>query len=99
MSACCDVLFVVPLLLVASIRHLLCNTSAYFFLIMKAFFLICVTAHTAALSQHVCIVPSSVNYDHFRENSVGINPLNADLIPICHLLALFGAHHIIHISR
>ena len=26
------------------------------------------------------------------------NPLNADLIPMCHLLALFGAHHILHIS-
>jgi uncharacterized protein YggT (Ycf19 family) len=25
--------------------------------------------------------------------------LNAKLNPICHLLALFGAHHIFHISR
>jgi hypothetical protein len=29
---------------------------------------------------------------------VGINPLNARLIPICPLLALFGAHHILHVS-
>ena len=28
-----------------------------------------------------------------------LNPLNADLNPICHLLALLGAHHILHISR
>jgi hypothetical protein len=28
-----------------------------------------------------------------------INPLNADLNPICHLLALLGAHPILHISR
>jgi hypothetical protein len=28
-----------------------------------------------------------------------INPLNAELNPICHLLASFGAHHIVHISR
>jgi hypothetical protein len=28
-----------------------------------------------------------------------INPLNAKLNPICHLLALFGAHHILHVSR
>jgi len=28
-----------------------------------------------------------------------INPLNADLNPISHLLALLGAHHILHISR
>jgi len=28
-----------------------------------------------------------------------INPLNAELNPICHLLALLGAHHIFHFSR
>jgi hypothetical protein len=27
------------------------------------------------------------------------NPLNAELNPICPLLALFGAHHILHVSR
>ena len=31
---------------------------------------------------------------HFR-----LNPLNAELNPICHLLALFGAHDILHVSR
>jgi hypothetical protein len=28
-----------------------------------------------------------------------INSLNAELNPICHLLALLGAHHILHVSR
>jgi hypothetical protein len=28
-----------------------------------------------------------------------LNPLNAQLNPICHLLALLGAHHILHVSR
>ena len=28
-----------------------------------------------------------------------INPLNAELNPICHLLALLGAHFILHVSR
>ena len=28
-----------------------------------------------------------------------INPLNAELNPICHLLALLGPHHILHVSR
>jgi len=28
-----------------------------------------------------------------------LNPLNTELNPICHLLALLGAHHILHISR
>ena len=27
-----------------------------------------------------------------------INPSNAELNPICHLLALLGAHHIFHVS-
>ena len=27
-----------------------------------------------------------------------INPLNAELNPICHFLALLGAHHILHVS-
>ena len=31
--------------------------------------------------------------------AVHINPLNAELNPICHLLALVGAHHILHVSR
>jgi hypothetical protein len=32
-------------------------------------------------------------------NGKVINPLNAKLNPICHLLVLLGAHHILHISR
>ena len=28
-----------------------------------------------------------------------VNPLNAKLNPICHLLTLLGAHHIFHVSR
>ena len=27
-----------------------------------------------------------------------LNPLNAELNAICHLLALLGAHHILHLS-
>jgi len=27
------------------------------------------------------------------------NPLNAKLNPVCHLLALLGAHHILHVNR
>jgi hypothetical protein len=26
------------------------------------------------------------------------NPLNTELNPICHLLALLGAHHMLHVS-
>jgi hypothetical protein len=28
-----------------------------------------------------------------------LNPLNAELNPIYHLLALLGAHHILHVNR
>ena len=31
-------------------------------------------------------------------NSI-FNPLKAELNPVCHLLALVGAHHILHVSR
>ena len=34
-----------------------------------------------------------------RPFSTVLNPLNAQLNPICHLLALLGAHHILHVSR
>jgi len=30
---------------------------------------------------------------------INIKPLNAELNPICHLLALLGAHHILNVSR
>jgi len=32
-------------------------------------------------------------------NSFSFNPLNAELNPTCHLLALLGTHHILHVSR
>ena len=32
-------------------------------------------------------------------NEQNFNPLNAELNPICHLLALLRAHHILHVSR
>jgi hypothetical protein len=35
---------------------------------------------------------------HFLEKW-HINPLNAELNPVCHLLALLGAHPILHISK
>jgi len=38
----------------------------------------------------ICIIVRNLN--HF-------NYLNAELNSICHLLALLGAHHILHVSR
>jgi hypothetical protein len=44
----------------------------------------------------VSVCPTSIDvFTHHGE----INPLNAKLNPICHLLALLGAHHILRVSR
>ena len=34
-----------------------------------------------------------------KASTISINPLNAELNPICHLLALLGVHTILHVSR
>ena len=39
------------------------------------------------------------SHAHGQRPMLQINPLNVELNPICHLLALLGAHHILHISR
>jgi len=33
-----------------------------------------------------------------RASRLRVSPLNAELNPICHLLALLWAHHILHVS-
>jgi hypothetical protein len=33
------------------------------------------------------------------QTETDFNPLNSELSPICHLLTLLGAHHILHVSR
>ena len=40
-------------------------------------------------------MPLSVIFTVFNN---GVNPLNAELNPICHQLALLGAHHIFYVS-
>jgi hypothetical protein len=40
-----------------------------------------------------------LNDPKFEGCPVSFNPLNAELNPICHLLALLGAHRILHVSR
>ena len=48
-----------------------------------------------------CKRPSEQNYRIrlVTNRCVDLNTLNAELNPICHLLALLGAHHILHVSR
>ena len=40
-----------------------------------------------------------LNLNNTRRLIIAINPLNAELNPICHLLALLGVYHFLHISR
>ena len=42
---------------------------------------------------------SAFAYRHRETELHKIYPLNADLNPTCHFLALLGAHHILHVSR
>jgi hypothetical protein len=49
--------------------------------------------HTASIMMNTDFV------DLISCSPVEINPLNAELNSICHLLALLGAHPIFHISR
>jgi len=51
---------------------------------------------------NVCWITFHYRYIQYCEEESccsQFNPLNTKLNPICHLLALFGAHHILHISR
>jgi hypothetical protein len=38
-------------------------------------------------------------FRHWAIVRFSLNPLNAELNPICHLLALLDAHPILHVSR
>ena len=56
-----------------------------------------------------CVSPTEFHYQILREDEcysyfsrlsvIAVNPLNAELNPICCLLALLGAHHFLHVSR
>jgi len=65
---------------------------------------VCSVAHKSESCNWLfCARVSILPYVHVRETeslSLGkFNPLNAELNPICHLLALLRAHHILHVSR
>jgi hypothetical protein len=46
------------------------------------------------------VATGPISIDNYRnENGILFNPLNAELNPIRHLLALAGARHFVHVSR
>jgi hypothetical protein len=42
---------------------------------------------------------TEINFHNKIPGFYGINPLNAELNPICHLPALAGARHFVHVRR
>jgi hypothetical protein len=48
------------------------------------------------LSTHLHVVVTTV--DNGCSCNIRLNPLNVELNPICHLLALLEAHHIFHVT-
>ena len=54
---------------------------------------VCVVSGTSSWMTRHCHSWCSVRH------TPSLNPLNAKLNSICHLLALLGAHHILHVSR
>ena len=54
---------------------------------------------TAYFKSCVCVCIYIYIYIYIYITSWLFNPLNAKLNPICHLLALLGAHHIFHLGR
>jgi len=46
-----------------------------------------------------CEERNSETKEQLAGNCFFFNPLNAELNPICQLLAILGAHHILHVSR
>ena len=57
---------------------------------------------SSRVKQYGCVTPQ-ISPKRRRKPAIthvpAINPLNGELNTICHLLALLGAHHILHISR
>ena len=55
--------------------------------------------HKAAYRLRQIITEHSLTKSVEKTKLMAFNPLSAELNPICHLLALLGTHHILHVSR
>ena len=50
-----------------------------------------------SIMQNMILIVNFIGYTSLQRRQ--FKPLNAELNPICHLLALAGAHHFVHVSR
>jgi len=51
------------------------------------------------IRDHFVAEGSLSSFKSLYTKKISVNPLNAELNPICHLLALLGVHHFLHVSR
>ena len=58
-----------------------------------------VHGHTFLPSDHHCGFTETEAGKSDLAKHAGVNPLNTELNPTCHLLVLLGAHHILYFSR
>ena len=65
--------------------------------LMTTQLVLCAVRHNPLYRIFMTFILQTVNT--WRHPLGGNNPSNAELNPICHLLALLGAHHILHVSR
>jgi hypothetical protein len=79
-----------------AIRHAL-NTKRGFYAIYQPLRLPVAVVLSARLHDNKTVeIPNAFSSNQIKGS---LTPLNAQLNPICHLLALLGAHHILHVSR
>ena len=57
------------------------------------------TRESSSLKERQLGSKKSILYEYPSNKWIEINPLNAELNPIHHLLAFVGARHIVHVSR
>ena len=59
----------------------------------------CINSFHARNNKLVTAIPKPTDDPALKLCPRNVNPLNAELNPICYLLALLGAHHFLHVSR
>ena len=99
----CVVLYIVFVLMCTLLLPLGANPIAVKYIIISydisPYHILYITYHIIYhISCQKIEIVSCENLTDFKIDFL-FNPLNAELNPICHLLALLGVHHFLHVSR
>ena len=91
----CNVIYIPSALYLCVLRgRVLCTDLSIQFVIFTAFFFYIKWIRIRMLDAEIC---NWICYLPFKKNT--LNPLNVELNPICHLLALLGGSTIVVVSR